>query len=262
MGPADKHNGRAARDGPAGDQLMKRSSKALFYLAVLAASFLMVLYGVRRQPELMRMIGVQSAKAQGTGQADFQLLNQAYDIVRSSYVEALDKQDDVKKMEYGAIRGMLKSVGDPYTRFIDPNAYKNMMIETKGEFGGIGITIGINRVNEQLTVIAPLEGTPAAKIGLKAGDIILKINGVSTEDMALDDAVSRIRGPKGEKVTLTIWRNGFVEDDGKNFDIIRDTIVLKPVNKTKMMESKIGYVRLESFSENSAPEIEVSINKL
>lgn len=240
---------------------MKRTMKAVFYLAVFAASFLMVLYGVRHEPELLRMIGVQSAQAKGNGEPDFQLLYQAYGIVHENYVESLDKDGDGKKMEYGAIRGLLKSVGDPYTRFIDPTAYKNMMIETKGEFGGIGITIGINKMNQQLTVIAPLEGTPAAKIGLKAGDIIMKVNGVSTEDMALDDAVSRIRGPKNEKVKLTIWRPGF-EDDGKDFDIVRDTIVLKPVNKTKMMEGKIGYVRLESFSENSAPEIEEGIKQL
>ncbi len=242
---------------------MKNSYKVLFYAILFAAVVGMAFYGGRNESELLRLCGVERAHAQGLSQDDpsFPILFQAYRIVKESYLEDLEKPDDMKKMEYGAIRGMLKSLGDQYTRFMDPTAYKNMMIDTKGEFGGIGITIGINKYNAQLTVISPLEDTPAYRIGLKAGDIILKINGTSTEDMALDDAVSRIRGPKGEKVTLTIWRPGF-DDNGKDFEIIRDIIELKPVKKFKMLENNIGYAKLESFSEASAPDLSENIKSL
>lgn len=242
--------------------LMKRTGKVLFYFFLFTTFVWMTVYGIRHEGELLQMLGVQSVQAKGIGgELNFPILEQTYDIVKSNYVDSLDSEESETKLQYGAIRGMLNSIGDPYTRFMDPTAYKNMMIETKGEFGGIGITIEINRANNQLTVNSIIDDTPAQRVGLKAGDIIMKIDGTTTEYMALDDAVARIRGPKGKKVTLRIWRLGF-DDDGKDFDIIRDVIVLKPINKTKMLENKIGYTKLESFSENSANDLEKSIKDL
>ncbi len=233
---------------------MKKSIRILFYINVILIVSLMSIYAWNHKPEILRGLGVEQIHASYINEnaEDFDLLLQVMQIVKRHYVEELDSEEEAQKMVYGSIKGMLRSLGDQYTRFMDPEAYTNMTIETKGKFGGVGITIGIR--NEQLTVISPLEDTPAFKAGLKAGDIIIDIDGVSTEDMALDDAVARIRGNPGDKVVLKIWRRGF-ESEGKDFEIIRDIIELKPINKSRMIDDEIGYVKLETFSQVSATEL-------
>ncbi|GBR76803.1 peptidase CtpA [Candidatus Termititenax persephonae] len=170
------------------------------------------------------------------------LLYQVLGIVRTQYVE-LDIKDD--KLIYGSIRGMLKSLDDPYTRFVDPEGYSEMQNHLNGNFAGIGIQIGMK--DGGLTVIAPIEDTPAEKAGLRTGDKILEVNGKSTEDMPLDQAVSLIRGPKGSKVRLLILRN--LNEKPQEYTLVRDNIKIKSVNRQKILDekNKIGYVMLNTF---------------
>ncbi len=239
---------------------MKRTFRVFFYFALFLVIIAMSFWGGRNESRILKLLGVEKVQAQGgfSNAGEFNRLMEVYHLINRYYLEKLDNEDKQTELEYGAIRGMLRSLGDQYTRFMDPESYENMSIETKGKFGGVGIVIGIR--NQQLTVISPLEGTPAFKAGLVSGDIIIKIDGTSTEDMALDDAVARIRGEPGEKVTLTIWRPG-LDSDGKDYDIIRDIIELKPINKAKMIDGEIGYVKLETFSEVSRNKLRDNINK-
>ena len=162
-------------------------------------------------------------------------------IVKKSYVEEVD----TKKLIYGAINGMLASL-DPHSSFMPPDMFKELKIDTKGEFGGLGIEITIK--DGMLTVISPIEDTPAFKAGIKANDQILKINDKFTKDMTIMDAVKLMRGPKGVKVTITIMRDGF--DKPKDFTLIRDIIQVKSV-KFKMLEGGVGYVRVAQFQEKT-----------
>ena len=133
---------------------------------------------------------------------DFSLFWEAYHKLKENFV---DKEKIVpQKIIYGAISGMVKSLEDPYTIFLDPEESKIFKEDVKGYFEGVGMEIGIKK--GQLTVIAPLEGTPAQRAGIRAGDIILEVDGKSTIDMSLDEAVRLIRGPKGTKVKLKIMR--------------------------------------------------------
>ncbi len=168
----------------------------------------------------------------------------AYSLVEKNYVEKVDPQ----KLIYGAIRGMLSSL-DPHSSFMTPDQYKEMKVETKGSFGGIGIEITVK--NGILTIVSPIEGTPGYKAGLKPGDRIIKINGESTVGISLMQAVKKLRGPKGTKVTITILRKG-VE---KPFDvtIVRDIIKIKSV--TPKLLGKIGYVRIRQFQETTDKEL-------
>lgn len=239
---------------------MNKAIKFIFYATLFTVAVFMSFQAGRNAPDILRQFGSENVHAGGLsgGDDNFDLLFEAKSIVGRHYLKKLDTDEDYTKMEYGAIRGMLRSLGDQYTRFMDPKAYTNMTIETKGEFGGVGIVIGIR--NEQLTVISPLEETPAFRAGLKSGDIIIKIDGVSTEDMALDDAVARIRGNAGDKVVLTVWRRSFDSVDGKDFEIIRDIIELKPINESRMIEDTgIGYLKLETFSKVSRDEMKKQI---
>lgn len=161
----------------------------------------------------------------GNDYESIELFTDVLAIVKKSYVEEVD----TKKLIYGAINGMLASL-DPHSSFMPPDMYKEMKIDTKGSFGGLGIEITIK--DGLLTVISPIEDTPAFKAGIKAGDQILKIEDRFTKDMTIMDAVKRMRGPKGTKVTLTIMREGF--DKPKEFTLVRDTIQVKSVRFKSM----------------------------
>src|SRR3989339_417556 len=136
-------------------------------------------------------------------------------IVKHDFVE---KDIDNEKLVYGSIRGMLSSLDDPYTRFVEPKAYQEMVIRMGGSYSGIGIYIGMKE--HQISVIAPIEGTPAFKVKLIAGDKIMTIDGKITKDMALEQAVSLIRGPRGTSVKLGILRDGW--EKTKDFAIVRE----------------------------------------
>jgi carboxyl-terminal processing protease len=155
----------------------------------------------------------------------------------------------VKDLVQGAIRGMLSTL-DPHSAYMTADMYKEMQVETKGEFGGVGIQIGVKE--NRLAVIAPIEGTPAYRAGIKAGDFITKVNDESTKDLTLMDAVQKMRGPKGTKVHLTIQRDGAT--DPMVFSLVRDTIKIESV-KSKVIDNTIGYIRLTQFQEATGRDL-------
>lgn len=164
--------------------------------------------------------------------------------VQKNYVD----ETKVKDLVQGAIRGMLSTL-DPHSAYMTPEMYKEMQVETKGEFGGVGIQIGVKE--NRLAVIAPIDGTPAQRAGIKAGDYITKVNEESTKDLTLMDAVQKMRGPKGTKVNLTIQRDG--ANDPLQFTLVRDTIKIESV-KSKVLDN-IGYVKLTQFQEATGRDL-------
>lgn len=175
---------------------------------------------------------------------DFSLFWEAYHKLQEKFVEK--EKFDIKKMIYGAISGMVKSLGDPYTVFFPPEETKRFIEDVKGAFEGVGMEIGIKK--GQLQVIAPLEGTPAQRAGLRAGDKIFKINGTSTADLTIDEAVNLIRGPKGTKVRLTIYREEWGES--REFEIIREVIQI-PSLKWEIKDD-IVYLKIYHFTEKAS----------
>ncbi len=195
-----------------------------------------------------------SAKTDKDQSKDIELLGlytQVFKIVKDYYVEPVDS----KKLIYGSLRGMMNSL-DPFSAFFTPDEFKEFTTETQGEFGGIGIEITME--NHKLIIVAPIEDTPAWKAGLKAGDIILEIDGKPVEKMTLMQAVKLMRGKPGTKVTLTIWRKG--EEKPFKVTITRAIIHVKSV-KTRELKDNIGYIRLTQFQENSAEEFEKALEK-
>jgi len=185
-----------------------------------------------------------AVRAQGELERKLETYLQVLDIVKNDYVE---KNLDDQKLVYGSIRGLLDALDDPYSRFMEPKAYKEMKIRMGGSYSGIGIYIGIK--DRQLTVISPIEGTPAKKQGLRAGDLILKIDGKNTKDMALEEAVSLIRGPEGTRVKLSILRRGWKEL--KDIEIFRAKIIIKSV-ASKNLNHNLAYIKLNTFENLTA----------
>ncbi len=175
-----------------------------------------------------------------------EVLNQ----VQKHYVDETKPKDLIQ----GAIRGMLATL-DPHSAYMTQEMYKEMQVETKGEFGGVGIQIGVKE--SRLAVIAPIEGTPAHRAGIKAGDYIMKVNDDTTKDLTLMDAVQKMRGPKGSKVNLTIQRDG--TPDPMIFTLVRDTIKIESV-KSKLIDN-LGYVRLTQFQEASGRDLAKAIKQ-
>ena len=180
------------------------------------------------------------------------IFTEVMSLVKKNYVEEVD--DDT--LVDGAIKGMLTSL-DPHSSYLTPDMYREMQIDTKGEFGGLGIQIGVK--DGVLTIIAPIEDTPAYRVGVKAGDKIIKIENESTKDMSLHDAVNRLRGKKGTSVTITVYREELKENI--DFTIVRDIIKLKSV-KSKIIDNNIGYVKLTQFNEKSADELANALKQL
>lgn len=170
---------------------------------------------------------------------DFSLFWQAWKTIEEKFIGQIDHQE----MVYGAIKGMVESLGDPYTVFFDPEEAKIFEEDVTGSFEGIGVEIGIR--DDQLTIIAPLEGTPGQKAGLKSGDKIMEIDGNSTADLTTDQAVKLIRGSKGTEVALIIYREEWQET--KEIRIIRDTIKI-PSLKWELKDNDIAYLRIYQFS--------------
>ncbi len=181
---------------------------------------------------------------------------EALNLVRFEYI----KNDiDLNKVIQGAIQGMLKALDDPYTRYMDPQALKREQEDMfLGHFGGLGIIISIK--DDQLTIISPIEDTPAYRAGIKAGDKIVEINGKSTEGIELNEAVDILRGEKGTEVTLGIKRENVEEI--LEITIIRDTIEVKAVkNKVMGKNNNLGYIRITTFNVNTEPELKEVLNE-
>ena len=194
----------------------------------------------------------RSATAAGNDYESIELFTDVLAIVKKSYVEEVD----TKKLIYGAINGMLTAL-DPHSSFMPPETYKEMKIETKGTFGGLGIEISIK--DGILTVISPIEDTPAFRAGVKAGDQILKIDDKFTKDLTIIDAVKRMRGEKGTKVTLTLMREGF--ERPKEFSLVRDIIQVKSV-KFKNLDEGYGYIRIAQFQEKTSDDLHKALSSL
>lgn len=177
---------------------------------------------------------------------DLQLFAKVLNLVQQYYVEEVD----TKKLIYGGIKGMLREL-DPHTNFLPPDVFTEFESETSGEFGGLGIEITIQ--DGVLTVISPIEDTPAWKAGIKAGDKVVEINGESTKGLSLAEAALRMKGKLGTKVRMGIFREGF--DKPKEFAIERGTVKIKSVKYTDL-DDGYAYVRLTSFIENSSKDLE------
>lgn len=216
-----------------------------------------VLYGQKRislpLAGPVKIINQDSGKPQNL---DFSLFWDTWRLVEEKYAG----KPDETKMFYGAIGGMVASLGDPYTIFMDPAETKNFADELSGTFDGIGAELGMKK--NIITVIAPLPGSPAEKAGLKALDKILKVNDAITADMTIDEAVSAIRGPKGTTVTLTILRGN--ETETREVKITRDTIVVKSV-ELKMDASapqKIAILKVSQFGADTFDNVSVAADEI
>ena len=203
-----------------------------------------------------------------------ELVDEVWQVINRRYVDAtfngedwreirneyLDKEYSDKEQAYEAIREMLKRLDDPYTRFMNPEEFKTMQIDTSGELTGVGIQITKEEETENIIVIAPIEDTPASKAGIISKDIIREIDGKSTKGMELNDVVSLIRGKPGTKVKLNIERNGKMLE----FTITRAKIEIHPVKASinqSPQVSKIGYIRLTQFSSNATVEMKQAITE-
>ena len=193
----------------------------------------------------------------GEERVDFGIFWDAWKIIKTRYLKAseLDKKD----MVYGAIKGLVDSLDDPYSEFLEPEISKRFLENIRGSFEGIGAEIGMK--DNALTVIAPLEGTPAQRAGLRSGDRIIKIDGQITTDLTLEEAVNLIRGPKGTQVTLTILRE---ENDSEPLEIkiTRGVIKIPVINWELKDQGRIAYVRLYSFTESAANDFSNVANKI
>ena len=172
--------------------------------------------------------------------------------IEENYVEP----QDPKKLIYGAIKGMVQSL-DPHSSFMTKEEHQELLIETKGSFSGVGIEISLR--DNALTVVSPIEGTPAYNAGIKAGDKIIKIDDKPTSDMTLTDAVKNIRGKKGTKVKLTIMREG--ADNSLEFIITRDVIPLKSV-RSYLLTPEIGYLRISNFQSKTFKSLSSALEGL
>ncbi|MCB2183823.1 MAG: S41 family peptidase [Desulfobulbaceae bacterium] len=173
-------------------------------------------------------------------------------LLQKNYVEEIDTNAVIE----GAIKGMLATL-DPHSSFMKPDDFQELKIETKGSFSGIGIEITMK--DSILTVVSPIEGTPAFEEGVKAQDKILKIDGESTKDMSLMEAVKKLRGPKGTEVTISVHREGLTEL--KDITIVRNVIPLISV-KSKVLEPGYGYLRIRSFQSKTTKEFKDGLDKL
>jgi carboxyl-terminal processing protease len=191
----------------------------------------------------------QYVAAKSPDYKELMLLRQVMGIVQKNYVTEVSD----KKLIQGAINGMLQSL-DAHSSYLTKDLFKELQVETKGEFGGLGIEITLD--HGILTIVSPIEDTPAYRAGLEAGDKIIKIDGESTKNITLMKAVKKMRGPKGTKVTLTVMRDGFRKF--KDFTITRDIIKVHSVKKQDL-EKGYPYIRIVNFQENTAQDLKKAI---
>ncbi len=182
-----------------------------------------------------------------------ELFSDALAIIQADYVDETKPKDLI----YGALKGMLSSL-DPHSQFMTPEEYNELKVDTEGKFGGLGIEITIK--DGLLTIVTPIEDTPAWKAGLKANDRIVRINNELTRDMTLTEAVKRMRGKPGEAVNLSILRES--EKKILEFKIVRDIIKIKDIKEARILEDGIGYIRLIEFREDTPRDFSAALDNL
>ena len=207
-----------------------------------------------------------------------EVMDEAWQIVFRDYLDTTGKYSEEKwktlrrdllsknygntKDAYEAIRGMLGTLDDPYTRFMDPREFKEMEIDTSGELSGVGIQLSLDKDTKELVVVSPIDGSPASRAGVQPKDVITAIDGQSTRGMTTEDAVKLIRGKVGTKVVLELRRSG---NEFVTVDLIRDRIELIAVDTSVNVApngSKVGYIRLKQFNANAAKDMRNAINEL
>ncbi len=198
---------------------------------------------------------ISLSRAQPDGlNALFAPISEAYKLIKQHFYKPSEAEE--KELIYGAIRGMLQQLDDPYSRFLEPEQYKRFNDSLEGEFVGVGIKISIEE--GKLTVIAPLKDSPASRAGIRAADVILEIDGESTEGITLEEAVNKIRGERGTPVKLKVQHeDGTIEE----LSIIRDVIKVETVEH-KMLDKKIGYISISSFNRQTAQELQKALDEL
>src|SRR5512144_1143521 len=221
---------------PEDDEMIRINKKKFLFTALV-----ILLTGV--------LIGQQMVQAKSDPYEDLRNFTEALEIVKRNYVE----NPDSRQLIEGALKGMVSSL-DPHSSYMTERQFKEMNMDIKGEFTGVGIQIGVK--NQQLTIIAPIEDTPGFRAGLAAGDKILKINEEWTKDMSIEQAVDKMRGPKGTQVRLLIIREGW--DKPKEFKITRDVIKVQSV-KSKMLDNEIGYLKIIQFQGQTGQEVEKAL---
>jgi carboxyl-terminal processing protease len=227
--------------------MIKINRKKFIVMALvllLSGTFVLLTTGI--------LIGQEVVQSKSETYEQLKAFTQALELVKRNYVE----NPNSKELIEGAIRGMIAGL-DPHSSYMNERGFKEMSMDIKGEFQGVGIQIGIK--NSQLAVIAPIEDTPADRAGIAAGDRILKINDEWTKDLTIEQAVDKMRGPKGTQVRLLIHREGW--DKPREFTITRDTIKVQSV-KSKMLDNETGYVKLIQFQGQTADELEKALKGL
>ena len=180
------------------------------------------------------------------------LFGEVLEKINEEYVDEINQSDSMDS----AINGLLQSL-DPYSAYMPPEIFKEMQTETSGEFGGLGIEVGME--SGVIKVISPIDDTPASKAGIKAGDYIVKIKDIQVQGKSLSEAVDLMRGPVGSSIELTVKRRG--EKKALTFNIVREVIEIQSV-KSDLLKNNIGYIRLTSFNENSGGQIKDKIKNL
>ena len=221
-------------------------------------------------------LGLPSAGSPSITDSPKEVIDQVWQIVHRDYLDSTGKYDPKQwrtlrrnlltkayagsEESYEAIRGMLASLDDPYTRFLDPKEFKDMQIETSGELMGVGIQISVDKTSKEIVVISPIEGTPASRAGVQSKDVIVSIDGKSTNGMNTEDAVKLIRGKEGTEVVLGLRRKGKVV----SVPLVRARIEIHTVDSqlnTASGGEKIAYMRLKQFNANAAKDMRDAILK-
>ena len=221
-------------------------------------------------------LGLPSAGSPSITDSPKEVIDQVWQIVYRDYLDSTGKYDPKQwrtlrrnlltkayagsEESYEAIRGMLASLDDPYTRFLDPKEFKDMQIETSGELMGVGIQISVDKTSKEIVVISPIEGTPASRAGVQSKDVIVSIDGKSTKGMNTEDAVKLIRGKEGTEVVLGLRRKGKVV----SVPLVRARIEIHTVDSqlnTASGGEKIAYMRLKQFNANAAKDMRDAILK-
>lgn len=232
---------------------MKKIAQSFKWLLVAAVLVVNLAVGARLHTQ--EAAAAEAQAVQDSPYPMYELFSKVVEQVRTHYVEA--DQSTYEELVEGALKGMLQSL-DPHSQFMDKEAFKAMREETAGQFGGLGITIGIK--DTMLTVIAPMEGTPAFRAGLLSGDKIMEIDGDATEGISLEDAVKKLRGEPGTKVVIKVFRPKI--QLLKEFELERAVINVPSIKDARVLDGGIGYVRMLQFGESTADDLQAALDSL